>query len=78
MSTLGVEFDSCDARAASLAGEAWKRYRQEGGSRSTLLPDFLIAAHALSRADRLLTRDRGFTRRYFRGLKIFDPSARAE
>jgi hypothetical protein len=28
----------------------------------------------LSAADRLLTRDRGFYRRYFAGLKVLDPS----
>jgi predicted nucleic acid-binding protein len=77
MSALGVEFESCDARAASLAGEAWKRYRQVGGPRATLVPDFLVAAHALVGADRLLTRDRGFTRRYFRNLKILDPTTLA-
>jgi hypothetical protein len=37
------------------------------------VPDFLVGAHALERADALLTRDRGFYRRYFKGLRIIEP-----
>jgi predicted nucleic acid-binding protein len=37
--------------------------------------DFLISAHALSAAARLLMRDCGFYRRYFVRLKVLDPSA---
>ena len=36
--------------------------------------DFLIGAHALECADALVTRDRGFMRRWFSDLKIVDPS----
>ncbi len=74
MRALEIEFDPCDESTSSLAGEAWRAYRQERGTRSTLVPDFLVAAHARTRADRLLTRDRGFLRRAFSGLKILDPT----
>jgi predicted nucleic acid-binding protein len=74
MQTLGGHFDPISSAAASEAGRAWSEYRKQGGRRSWLIPDFLVAGHAVIHADILLTRDRGFSRRYFRRLKIWDPS----
>ena len=73
LATLGVDFSPMTVDAALLAGESWQRYRIGGGKRERLIPDFLIAGHARECADRLLTRDRGFYRRWFRGLKIMEP-----
>jgi predicted nucleic acid-binding protein len=72
---LQISFSESDADSAALAGEMWRRYRNGGGPRSRLVADFLVAAHASLRADRLLTRDRGFVRRYFPGLRVLDPTA---
>ncbi|MBZ0256679.1 type II toxin-antitoxin system VapC family toxin [bacterium] len=71
---LGISFSPIETVSASLAGELWKRYRKQGGKRNRIISDFIIAAHAQRQANRLLTRDRGFYRKYFAGLKIIDPS----
>lgn len=73
MQTLGAHFSPTDLEAALLAGETWLRYRQSGGPRDRLIPDFLIAAHAKTAADRLLTRDRGFYRKWFKRLELLEP-----
>ena len=74
MERLGVRFEACDEAVADLAGEAWREYRRKGGTRRALVPDFLVAAHAHARADRLITRDRGFLRKAFAGLTVYDPT----
>lgn len=72
---IGVSFDALSSSAAVAAGQAWRTYRERGGRRDRILGDFLIAAHALTRADRLLTRDKGFYRMYFEDLEVVDPTA---
>lgn len=74
MERLGVDFSAITMETALDASRAWKAYRQRGGKRIRVAADFLIGAHASFQADRLLTRDRGFYRSYFKHLSILDPS----
>ncbi len=74
MDALGVDYSAMQRGAALGAAQSWKIYRQRGGSRQRMVADFLIGAHACSHSEQLLTRDRGFYRAYFSGLKILRPS----
>lgn len=73
MNRLGIRFNPLSAAAALLSGKAWLAYRRNGGTRERIISDFLIGAHAATQCDRLLTRDRGFYRKYFKGLKVIEP-----
>ena len=70
LDTINLTLSSIDTEIAYSAGEKWSRYRKSGGTRERIITDFLIGAHALSKADRFLTRDRGFYNSYFPDLKI--------
>lgn len=78
LSTLRVAYSPIAETAALATGRSWQEYRKGGGSRERVIADFLIGNHASVQADRLLTRDRGFYRRYFAGLAIIDPSDEPE
>jgi len=70
---IGLELVADDRDVAVASGRVFRAYRQAGGTRRRILPDFLIGAHALVHADRLLTRDRGYYRSQFAKLTILEP-----
>lgn len=68
-----LTFVSSSQESALMAGAYFSQYLQRGGKARHVLPDFLIGAHALCHADRLLARDRGYLRDYFSALQLWQP-----
>lgn len=70
---LAISYEDIAPEAAWTAGRTFRTYRQAGGPRAHLIPDFLIGAHAQVQADRLAAIDRGYLRRYFPNLLLLAP-----
>lgn len=78
---MGMRYLPVERRSAIRAGEMQRRFNQrraagQGGQISQrTVPDFIVGAHALLQCAGLITRDAGFFRDYFKGLKIIVPKA---
>jgi predicted nucleic acid-binding protein len=59
--------------ALFLAGKAFTRYRHAGGSRTGVLPDFIIGAQAAVQNLPILTRDIGRYQTYFPTVELISP-----
>jgi predicted nucleic acid-binding protein len=65
-----IEFIPSSRDSALLAGRNFARYVSRGGRQGRIVADFLIGAHAMLHADRLLARDRGYLHDYFSKLAV--------
>ena len=73
---MSIRYLPTEAKSALRAGEMQRRHRQREGTGLRAVPDFLTGAHALLQCNGLITRDAGFYRDYFKGLRIIVPAAR--
>ena len=55
------------------AGKAYRRYRSQGGTKTGVLSDFFIGAHAAAEGWPLLTRDTARIRSYFPDVALIAP-----
>ena len=59
--------------ALFLAAKVFQEYRGRGGSRTSVLPDFFVGAHAAVLGAPLITRDVNRYRGYFPKIELIAP-----
>lgn len=74
LARFGITVDPTPRRALFLAGKAFQHYRRSGGTRTGVLSDFFIGAHAVIADSALITRDPRRYRSYFPGIELITPS----
>jgi len=73
LTEAGIGHSATPKAALFLAGKVFQRYRQAGGTRTGVLPDFFIGAHAAVMKWTLLSRDAQRYRRYFPAIDLITP-----
>ena len=69
----GFRVEPIPREALFLAGKAFLQYRRKSGTKTGVLPDFFIGAHAAVAGIPLLTRDTRHYRSYFPKLMLLTP-----
>ena len=73
LSEAGLIMAPLPQAALFLAGKVFQRYRAAGGTRTGVLPDFFIGAHAAVTRLPLLTRDVQRYRTYYPSVTLITP-----
>jgi hypothetical protein len=73
LTQLDIKYSEIPRDALYLASQAFRLYRQRGGSKTSPLPDFFIGAHATSLGISILTRDTARYRAYFPKVELICP-----
>jgi predicted nucleic acid-binding protein len=71
--SLKLSYMQIPRAAAFLAGKAFAEYRRKGGTRSNVLADFFIGAHATVLGCAILTRDIRRYSTYFPNVRLISP-----
>lgn len=74
LDSMGVVLEELPRPALFLAGRAHLQYRQRGGTRSNVLADFFIGAHAAVTGCDILTRDDRRYKQYFPTVALITPA----
>ena len=73
LQAMRIGFSAMSMESALGTARSWHDYRRRGGGRDRIAADFLIGGHAAAQAERLLTRDLGFYRKYFKSVAVVSP-----
>lgn len=73
LSRLQIEIEPASKQALFNAARAHQKYKARGGTKTNVLPDFLIGANATDKNMPLLTRDINRFRTYFPTLQLIAP-----
>lgn len=72
---LDFSIKTIPKEALFLAGKAFLQYKKRKGSKTNVLPDFFIGAHAAVAGYQLITRDKGRFSSYFPSIELIMPDS---
>jgi hypothetical protein len=73
IAALGLQVREIPRPALFLAAKAFAKYRKQGGTKTNVLADFFIGAHAAVIEAPVLTRDPARYRSYFPTIRLVTP-----